>query len=157
MPQWGIPMFIKSLKILESHSEVSPHPSVFQAEQAQFLQSLFIEEVLESLDHLHGPPAWHSSPKTPPLFYVGESQTWMQYFIWGLKGRVGESSPSWCWPPLFRWRTGYLQPPGPHAHTAGSCFSSARTPKLSGWISPDYFILCLFKHLHSFISWLIFF
>jgi len=49
-------MFINSLEILEGCSEVSPQPSLFHAEQALFLLSVFIGEVLQSLDHLRDPP-----------------------------------------------------------------------------------------------------
>ena len=49
-------MFINSPEILEACNEVSSQPSLFQAEQAQILQPVFIKVVLQSLDLLHGPP-----------------------------------------------------------------------------------------------------
>ena len=44
------------LQVLEGHNEVSPEPSLSQAKQAQFLQPFFIGEVLQTPDHLSGPP-----------------------------------------------------------------------------------------------------
>ena len=41
-----------SHQVLEGHNEVSPQPSLPQAEQAQFPQPLFIGEVLQPSDHL---------------------------------------------------------------------------------------------------------
>jgi len=40
---------------LEGHNEVSLQPSLFQAEQTQFLHRFFTGEVLQPLDRLHGP------------------------------------------------------------------------------------------------------
>jgi len=37
-------------------NEVSPKPSLFQAEQAQFHQPFFIGEVLQPFDRFSGPP-----------------------------------------------------------------------------------------------------
>lgn len=41
---------------MEDHNEVSLEPSLFQAEEAQLLQTLFTEKVLQPLDHLSGSP-----------------------------------------------------------------------------------------------------
>jgi len=41
---------------MEGCNEVSLQHSLFQAEQTQLLQPIFIGEVLQPLDHLHGPP-----------------------------------------------------------------------------------------------------
>ena len=41
-------LFVRSLQILEGHNEVSPEPSLLQAEQAQFPQAFFIGEVLQT-------------------------------------------------------------------------------------------------------------
>jgi len=49
-------MFLNSLEILEGHNQVCPQPSLLQAEQAQFLQPVFIGEVSPPLGHLWGPP-----------------------------------------------------------------------------------------------------
>ena len=43
-------MFINALLILEGHNEVSLQPSLHQNEQAQFLQPVFIGEVLQPLN-----------------------------------------------------------------------------------------------------------
>ena len=49
-------LFICSLQVLEGHSDVSPEPSLLQAKQAQFPQPFLTGEVLQSSDHLSGPP-----------------------------------------------------------------------------------------------------
>ncbi|KAK4814100.1 hypothetical protein QYF61_008195 [Mycteria americana] len=43
-------------KILEGCSKVSPQPSLLQAEQPQLSQPVLVGEVLQPLDHFHGPP-----------------------------------------------------------------------------------------------------
>ena len=40
----------------EGCNDVTPQPSLSQAEQAQLLQSAFVVEVLQPSGHLHGPP-----------------------------------------------------------------------------------------------------
>ena len=42
--------------MLEGSNEASSQPSLLQAEQAQHLQPVFVGEVLQSSDHLSGPP-----------------------------------------------------------------------------------------------------
>ena len=49
-------MFLNSLFILEDCNEPLPQPSLLLAEQAQFLQPIFIAKVLQPLDHFHGSP-----------------------------------------------------------------------------------------------------
>ena len=49
-------LLISSLQVLEGCSEVSPEPSLLQAEQGQLLQPVFIGEVLQPSEHLHSPP-----------------------------------------------------------------------------------------------------
>ncbi|KAK4827689.1 hypothetical protein QYF61_020823 [Mycteria americana] len=44
------------LQVLEGCYKVSPELSLLQAEQAQLSQPVFIGEVLQPSDHLHGPP-----------------------------------------------------------------------------------------------------
>ncbi|KAK4827142.1 LOW QUALITY PROTEIN: hypothetical protein QYF61_014736 [Mycteria americana] len=48
--------FGSPLQVLEGCYKVSPELSLLQAEQAQLSQPVFIEEVLQPSDHLHGPP-----------------------------------------------------------------------------------------------------
>ena len=49
-------LLIRSLQVLQGHSEVSPEPSLLQAKQARFPQAFFLAEVLQPSDHLCGPP-----------------------------------------------------------------------------------------------------
>ena len=49
-------LFIGSLSVLKGCNEVTPQPSFVQAEQAQLPQPVFIWEVFQSSDCLHGPP-----------------------------------------------------------------------------------------------------
>jgi len=51
-------MFLNSLQILQGHNEVSPQPSLFRAEQGQFVQPILVEDVLQSLEYFHGPPLY---------------------------------------------------------------------------------------------------
>jgi len=45
-------LFIRSLQVLEGHSEVSPEPSLLQAKQARFPQPFLIGELLQPSEHL---------------------------------------------------------------------------------------------------------
>jgi len=49
-------LLVSSLQVLESCNDVSPQPSLLQAEQAQILQLFFTGEVLHPSDVPHGPP-----------------------------------------------------------------------------------------------------
>ena len=61
-------LLISSLQVLEGCSEVSPEPSLFQTEQAQFPQLFFKGEAL--FDHLHG-LLWTRSKSFAFLLYWG--------------------------------------------------------------------------------------
>ncbi|SGA26460.1 Uncharacterised protein [Chlamydia abortus] len=73
-------LFIRSLQVLEGHSEVPPEPSLLRAQQAQFPQPFFIGEVLQ-------PSAHPSGPALDPFhdrFLCWGPQAWAQYCGWGL-------------------------------------------------------------------------
>jgi len=76
-------MLLNSLEILEGHSGVFHQPSLLKTEQAQFLQPVFIGEVLQHSEHLHGPLL--DPFQKLNMFSVLGPQTWMQYSSWGLR------------------------------------------------------------------------
>jgi len=69
---------------MEGHSEVSPEPSLLQADQAQFPQPFAIGEVLQPSDHLSGPPLDLLQELLPMSFLYWRPQAWTQYSRWDL-------------------------------------------------------------------------
>ena len=59
--------FLSSLQVLKSCNEVSPEPSLTEAQQAQLPSPVFTGEVLQPSDHLCGPP------QKLPIFLVFEA------------------------------------------------------------------------------------
>ena len=49
-------LFIQSLQVLEGRNAVSLEPSLLQAKKAQLPQPFLVVEVLQTSDHLSGPP-----------------------------------------------------------------------------------------------------
>ena len=47
---------ISPLYVLKGHNEVSPEPSLLQAEQLQLSQPFFAGEAFQPSGHFHGPP-----------------------------------------------------------------------------------------------------
>ncbi|KAK4818444.1 hypothetical protein QYF61_013131 [Mycteria americana] len=73
--------------VLEGCYKVSPEPSLLQAEQPQLSQPVFIGEVLQPSDRLHGPPL-DLLQQVHVLLMLGP-QSWTQYSRWGLT-RAGQ-------------------------------------------------------------------
>ena len=78
-----------------------PEPSLVQAEQIHFPQSFIIGEVLEPFDLPHGSSGL--TLKAQCLSYAGGPRLGHSTPDEASQGqsRMGQSSPSPCWPPLF--------------------------------------------------------
>jgi len=74
-------LLISSLQVLGSRNEISPEPSLLQAEQNQLPQPFLIGEVLQPPEHRHG-LLWTCSNSSTFLLYW-RPQTWTQYSRWG--------------------------------------------------------------------------
>lgn len=73
--------------MLEGHCKVSPEPSLLQAENSQFSQSLFVEEVLQPFDHLCSPSSG-PNPTDPYLSYAGGPRAECSVPVGSHKSRV---------------------------------------------------------------------
>ena len=92
-------LFVGSLQVLEGCNEVTPLPSLLQAEQVQLPQPVFIGR--DSPLIILVAFLWTLSNSSLSLYWG--PQTWMQYSRWGLTWaeQRGTTPPCPCWPPLL--------------------------------------------------------
>lgn len=117
-------LFVSPLQLLEGRNEVSLEPCLLQAAQAQFLQSVFVGEVLQPSEHLCE-LIWTHSNSSPSLCWGCRPGCSTPGGASRGQSRGELSPPSPCWPSSF----GQPKPTVYQATESSGSHASARVRK----------------------------